>query len=331
MLPLDDEKSGWKIAAPPPPLSLATVNELLVRWRGSRRATAVLPLDGGLMNRNYRIRFGDSAESFVLRFFDRDPNACGKEAAVLTLVGGDVPVPEVLHVDSNGTDEFPPFLVERFVDGMSLRELKRLGDAQSVAEAAYDAGRIVARIARHTFDRAGLLTPTLAIDSGEFEGISTSSLVDHYAQSPVFRRRIDSALQERLQTWARAIEGRIAESPSVSLVHGDFNSPNILVREDDGRWIVAAILDWEFAFAGTIWCDVGNMLRYERPDRPRYEPHFSRGCADGGLRMPDDWRERARLADLPALCELLGREAVPDSVVDELRGLISATVSAEEI
>ena len=27
----------------------------------------------------------------------------------------------------------------------------------------------------------------------------------------------------------------------------DFNSPNILVRQDRGSWRVAAILDWEFA------------------------------------------------------------------------------------
>lgn len=326
-----EEKSGWKVAAPPPPLSLATVDVLLARWRGSRRAADVLPLDGGLMNRNYRVRFDDSTEAFVLRFFDRDPAACPKEAAVLQLVREDVPVPEVLHIDPNGGDNFPPFLVARFIDGISLRELKRRGDPRPIGEAAYAAGRVLARIARHHFERPGLLTSTLAIDSGEFEEMTASALVDHFAQSMVFRRRLDSALRERLQEWARSTEEQFAELPGASLVHGDFNAPNILVREELGTWVVAAILDWEFAFAGPVWCDVGNMLRYERADRPRYEPHFSRGCIDGGLHMPDDWRRRARLADLPALCELLSREAVPESVVDELCGLIAATVYSEGI
>jgi hypothetical protein len=38
---------------------------------------------------------------------------------------------------------------------------------------------------------------------------------------------------------------------------------------------------------------------------------------------------RARLADLPALGESSSRGAVPESVVDELRGLTSATVYSE--
>jgi aminoglycoside phosphotransferase (APT) family kinase protein len=120
-------------------------------------------------------------------------------------------------------------------------------------------------------------------------------------------------------------DGHPAVNAEVSLVHGDFNSPNIFVRQERGSWRVAAILDWEFAFAGSTLCDIGNMLRYERPAQPRYEPHFSRGLIDGGWRAPDDWFLRARLADLPALCELLSRDDVPEAVVIELRDLIEAT------
>jgi hypothetical protein len=74
-------------------------------------------------------------------------------------------------------------------------------------------------------------------------------------------------------------------------------------------------------------CDVGNMLRYERPGQPRYEPHFSRGLIDAGWTPPDDWFLRARLADLPALCELLTRDDVPDAIVDELCDLVDGTTS----
>jgi hypothetical protein len=52
---------------------------------------------------------------------------------------------------------------------------------------------------------------------------------------------------------------------------------------------------------------------------------FSRGLIDGGWRAPDDWFLRARLADLPAFCELLTREDVPDAIVSELRDLIEMT------
>jgi aminoglycoside phosphotransferase (APT) family kinase protein len=315
----------------PEALSVATVESLLSPWRGPRRVADVHPLDGGLMNRNYRIRFAGSSEKFVLRFFDRDPAACAKEAAVLTLVRDDVPVPDVLHAEPSGSASVPPFLVLEYIDGISLRELKKRGDPRSIGEAAYDAGRVLAGLSRHRFDHSGLLTPELTIEPGVFENATTSGLIDHFASSPVFQRRIDAALTERVKEWARSRESRHTQPLSFSLAHGDFNAANIFVREENGRWIVAAILDWEFAFAGSVFCDIGNMLRYERAERPRFEPNFSRGCTDGGLQLGDDWRQLARLADLPALCELLTRDAVPESVVDELRGLIAATVGAEGI
>jgi aminoglycoside phosphotransferase (APT) family kinase protein len=323
--PIRDEKSGWKVASTPPPLSVEAVESLLSQWRGSRPVARVDTLDGGLMNRNYKFRFADSREAFVLRLFDRDASACAKEAAVLRLVGGDVPVPRALHVERNGAGGFPPFLVLEFIDGISLRELKRRGDLRSIGEAAYDAGRALAGLARHRFDRSGLLTPTLTVEPGMYENATTSALIDHFAESPAFQRRIDTTLTRRVKTWARSREEQASGPPSISLAHGDFNAANILVREQHDRWTVAAILDWEFAFAGSPLCDVGNMLRYERADRPRFEPHFSRGCIDGGLQLSDDWLEQARLADLPALCELLSRDAIPDAVVDELRDLITDT------
>jgi aminoglycoside phosphotransferase (APT) family kinase protein len=286
----------------------------------------VQPLDGGLMNRNYRVRLAGSREKFVLRIFDRDAMACAKEAAVLALVRDDVPVPDVLHVEASGADGFPPFLVLRFIDGIALRDLKRRGDLRPIAESAYDTGRVLARLARHRFDRSGLLTPTLTVDSGVFGGMRTSGVIDHFLQSPIFRRRADAELIRQVKNWTRASEERFGDSGDATLAHGDFNSANILVREENDRWVVAAILDWEFAFAASPWCDIGNMLRYERADRPRFEPHFSRGVIDGGVALPDDWRQRARLADLPALCELLTRVDVPESVVSELLELIAATV-----
>jgi aminoglycoside phosphotransferase (APT) family kinase protein len=326
-LHIRDEKSGWKVAGPPPPLSVATAESLLAGWRGRRGVEDVRPLDGGLMNRNYRIRLAGSRDAFVLRFFDRDPAACVKEAAVLALVRDNVPVADVVHVEANGAEGFPPYLVLEFIDGISLRELKRRGDLDALGEAALDAGQVLARLTRHRFDRSGLLTPALAIDSSTFDGVTIFGLVDHFAQAPAFQRRVDTDLRRRVDVWARASQTLFGDLSAPSLVHGDFNSANILVREEGGHWSVAAILDWEFAFAGSFFCDVGNLLRYERADRPRFEPHFSRGCVDGGLSLPDDWHQRARFADLTALCELLARDDLPDPVVDEVRDLISATVS----
>jgi aminoglycoside phosphotransferase (APT) family kinase protein len=223
----------------------------------------------------------------------------------------------------------PPFSVLEWIEGISLRELRRRGDDRGVADASYDAGRLLPRLMRHRFPTSGLLDSSLAITDGPFTGASLIAVVEQITNAPQFRQRVDESLRARLQTFLRATESLHTPIGPATLVHGDFNSPNIFVHQVDGRWSVAAILYWEFAFVGSILCDVGNMLRYERADRPRYEPHFSRGLADGGWQLPDDWFLRARLADLTALCELLARDDVPDAIVAELLDLLHGTISAE--
>lgn len=323
------DKATWKVVSPPPDLPLESANALLAPWRGGHSVVEAKALSGGIMNWNYRIRLAGTAERFVLRFHDRMPAACAKEMRVLELVRGDVPVPSVLFAETDGALGYPPFCVLEFIDGISLRELRRRGNARGVAEAAYDAGRLLPRVARHRFERSGLLSPELQVHEGPFRDAPLTAVVDHFVASPLFRERVDASLRRRLNEFLRATEPlHLVPDDPVSLVHGDFNSPNIFVREDGARWVVASILDWDFAFAASMLCDVGNMLRYERPGQSRYEPHFSRGLEAGGWSQPDHWFLRARLADLPALCELLTRDDVPDAIVGELRELVSETLDS---
>ncbi len=319
------EKATWKVVSPPPILPLDRADALLAPWRGDKAVVEAAPLAGGIMNWNYRIRLADSAERFVLRFYDRAPASCAKEVRLLDLVGDDVPVPSVLFSD-DGRDGYPPFCVLEFIDGISLRELRRRGNTRCVAEAARDAGRLLPRLARHGFARSGLLSPDLGVQPGPFAGASLGAVVEHFAGDARFRERLDAPFRTRMLDLVSTTEPLHAGDDAASLVHGDFNSPNILVREHDGHWAVAAILDWEFAFAGSMLADVGNMLRYERDGQSRYEPYFSQGLVEGGWKRTDDWFLRARLADLPALCELLTREDVPDAIVAELRDVLVETI-----
>jgi len=320
------DKATWKVVSPPPTLAVSEVDALLAPWRGERRVLEVEALAGGIMNWNYRIRLAGCAEQFVLRFYDRMPASCAKETRLLDLLRSDIPVPRVLFVAPNGANGRPPFSVLEWIEGISLRELRRRGDDRGVADASYDAGRLLPRLMRHRFHTSGLLDSSLAVTDGPFTDASLIAVVEQITSATAFRQRVDELLRARLRSFLRATESLHAALTSATLVHGDFNSPNIFVHQVDGRWSVAAILDWEFAFAGSILCDVGNMLRYERADQPRYEPHFSRGLADGGWRLPDEWFLRARLADLPALCELLARDDVPDAIVAELLQLLHETI-----
>ena len=301
---------------------------MLSPWLKGRRVLGVELLSGGLMNRNCRLHLDDAGEPIVLRLYDRDPETCTREVAILNLVRRDVPVPSVLYAEPKGDDHNPPFVVLQFVDGISLRDLMAAGGA-AVAEAAYDAGRVLSRLQAYGFPQSGLLTGSLTVDSSFIAGpIATVSLIQLFARSESFSRRVSTDLLRRVYQAAQEWDDNpaVPEAP-VALVHGDFNSRNIIVRRLEGKWSVAAVLDWEFAFAGRCYCDVGNFLRYERAASPRFEPFFSRGCQDGGIDLSGDWRAAARMADLPALCELLARPALPDSVAAEILALVAETLA----
>ena len=323
-----DEKSGWRKASDIATPSASDVEAMLSPWLNGRRVRAVQLLAGGLMNRNCRVCIDDPTSSVVLRLYDHDGAACAKEVAVLELVRREVPVPEVFYAEPTARAGRPSFVVLEFVDGLSLRDLKLTGDRGAMAQAAYDTGRLLGRLQAHHFPRTGLLSPALTVDSTFLAGpITTAGLIELFATSPSFQGRVDARLLDRLLRITNEWDEH-PDTPDVgaTLVHGDFNSRNLLVRRHAQTWSVAAVLDWEFAFAGPVYCDIGNFLRYERAGQPGFEPFFSRGCRDGGVDLRGNWLIAARIADLPALCDLLARPSTPADIATEVLGLVTATL-----
>ena len=325
---IGDEKFGWRRPGDIPAPAVADVERMLAVWLAGRRVREIELLSGGLMNRNCRVRLSDGAQ-VVLRLYDRDEDSAAKEVAILELLHGDLPVPVVLHAEPAPTNDDPPWAILEFVDATSLARLKRSGDSMAIGEAAYDAGRLLARLQSHRFPEPGYLTGTLTVHTiGLPSPLTTSRLVEMSSRADAFRRRIDrDLLDDLVRTAFEWDENPRALSMPVTLTHGDFGASNLLVGHSGGIWRVAAILDWEFAFAGSLTCDVGHFLRYENPQRPRFEPSFSRGLRDAGAALEGDWFQAARMADLPALCELLTHPSIPDDIVAEVIGLVTATMA----
>ncbi|HEV2835309.1 MAG TPA: phosphotransferase, partial [Pyrinomonadaceae bacterium] len=111
-----------------------------------------------------------------------------------------------------------------------------------------------------------------------------------------------------------------------SLVHDDYGNRNMLVHEKDGKWQVAAILDWELAISGSPLLDVGHFLRYELESQPLREPFFSRAFVEHGGHLPENWQLMVKLIDLTGLVECLTHEDLPADVEAELLELINSTL-----
>src|SRR5690606_19355265 len=135
-------------------------------------------------------------------------------------------------------------LVE-FVDGELLDdiELETPAGAHAVGRAV---GATLAAMHSVTFDSAGFFGPGPAVEPFD-AGETLLALFDQLLATALVRDRLGTRSPgvERLVRDNRDIVA--APRPPV-LVHSDFNAKNILMRR--GSTEVAAVLDWEFAFAG---------------------------------------------------------------------------------
>jgi aminoglycoside phosphotransferase (APT) family kinase protein len=216
----------------------------------------------------------------------------------------------------------------RYVEGISFRDLRRTGDAEAVTQAASSAGETLAAIGRATFSKPGWLTPGPNVGGPLLEGPDPlPNFVDVCLASTQLQRRLPADLRDRIHALVWSWAPQMADLDKVAcLVHGDFNKRNLFVRSIGGRWVVAAVFDWEFAVSGSPLADLGHFLRYERNSRPLTEPYFSEGYLRAGGILPQNWRQLARLIDLVSICENLTRDDLFDLVEIELIGLARATV-----
>ncbi len=328
MIPGAPREARWIRSEPRRSLPALDLDRLLRHGLGDCTVAEVQPLTAGFRNANFKVRLDARAGWIVLRIYEHDPSLCQKEIDLLRVVGATVSVPQVIFAEPAGLDGLPPFLLMQYVEGISFHDLKRSGDHEAIAQAAFSVGETLAAIGRITFPKSGWLAPGLAVTTPLLDGANPiPRFVDLCLASPNLQRRMPGELRDGVSALLWSAAPQLAElEPHAVLVHGDFGKRNLLVRCDGGRWSVAAVLDWEFAIAGSPLADLGHFLRYERAARPCAEPHFSAGYLHAGGRLLPAWRLIARLVDLTALGESLTHDELPDDVTAELVELIRATV-----
>jgi fructokinase len=322
------EASRWLRAEPRRTWPEPVLRRIVDRALPHSRLLEARPLSEGRRNANFQLRLDSPDRPMVLRIYEHDASLCQKEIDILRTLGGSVPVAEVVYAEPRGLDEIPPFALLDYVEGMDIRELRRSGDTEAIAQAAGSAGEVLAAIGSFHFPKGGWLGPGPVVTMPLLEGADPMPrFVDLCLGSANLARRMPAELRDRLHALVWAQAGALAELQRESrLVHGDFNARNLVVRLASGRWSVAAVLDWEFAVSSTPLADLGNFLRYDRAASPLLEPHFSNGYRRAGGELAGDWRERARWTDLVAICESLTHDGLPDTAAAELVELARATL-----
>jgi aminoglycoside phosphotransferase (APT) family kinase protein len=265
---------------------------------------SLTPLDGGWSGETFLAEV--AGERSVVRIYARPSHrgaaAHEVDAALLRLVKGLLPVPEVLEVRrANEATGMPALLVTSFLPGERLELLlPRLADAE-----------------RATLGRS---LGELLADLGGMPTLSTGPFVDGRLTIGSFEPDLDGLpaavelAEPRLGWWspdeltglrevavdAQALLDTVGRRV---LVHSDFNAKNLLVDPDSLE--VTGLLDWEYAHAGHPFTDLGNLLRFERDEVFTDAVLAAYTARRGG--SAGDALALARAADLRALVDLAAR------------------------
>ena len=281
--------------------------------------SSLTQLEGGWSGQTFLAEA--AGERSVVRVYPpggRGEAAAEIDAAVLRLVRGLVPVPEVLEVrPARPEADQPGLLVTSFLPGIRGDQLLATLDAAGLAEVGATLGGLVATLGGMPMLRTGpFVDPQLAIGDFGLDGLSEyveTRLPELGHLSP---EEIDG-----LREVALDAQVLLDSVPRACLVHSDLNPKNLLLDPD--TLALTGVLDWEFAHAGHPFTDLGNLLRFDRA------PAFAEAVltAYAALRgtPPEEALALARAADLWALVDLAARRAA-NPVADRADRLLRAIV-----
>lgn len=279
------------------------------------------PLAGGWSGHTFVAEGGQGP--VVVRVYPpgaREVGAPETDAAVMRLVRGLVPVPEVLEVRrGDAAADVPGLLITGWCEGHRGDEaLAAFDDAQRERMGA-EMGRLAATLAGMPTLHSGTFTADLHVTPWALD--LARWIEDH---RPRMAGWSDDELESLVRVGERA-QAMLDEVGRTSVVHSDLNPKNVLV---DDRGNVVALLDWEFAHSGSPFTDLGNVLRFDRD--PGYVAAALESYAAQRGGEPAEILDLARAADLPALVGLASKQG-QNPVADASAALLRAIARSGDL
>lgn len=267
-------------------------------------------ISDGCANFNIKICLKDNSKLYILRIYMRDEDAAFREQQLSSLLKLSIPIPIVNFV---GDYDHYRFAIAEFLPGITLRELLLSNEPHSVSEIMFEVGVVLSKIASRVFCSSGFLNEDLTVVSKVVhenyltfakECLKNQMVIDH----------LDANLILRINLLLEQLFNFLPSSNKSNLVHGDFDPSNILVDKINGDWKITGVLDWEFAFSGSVMCDVANMLRYAHQMPIVFTDAFINGLKSGGINLPENWRITCDLLNLISLLDCLARSNAQNSL-----------------
>lgn len=256
---------------------------------------------GGCANLNYKVTFAHEADPVLLRIYLRDANAALIEEKLGSALKNIIPLPQTYHINKI---EGYCFAITQFMPGIPLRDLLLRNEPYNLYEIMYDVGIILSKIATLTPAEPDIFFTELNYAQGiPDESIKQFSLemLNHPQVAKYLSMEMRSSLNRCIQLLP---DHAIIQK---NLVHADFDPANILVKQCGDKWKISAVLDWEFAYAGSWTDDVATMLRYGHKMPGTFKTGFLTGLTDGGINIPNDLDLLIHQYNIAALLDAIPR------------------------
>jgi aminoglycoside phosphotransferase (APT) family kinase protein len=296
-------KADWEKAHESHILETNAVENMVAIAYPGRKLISQTMISDGCANLNFKIQLNGDLEPLLLRIYLRDQDAAWREQKLATILLPIVPVPKVMQVCDYKNYRFA---ITEFIQGITLRDLLLSDEPHDLGAIMYDVGIILSKIASYQFPATGFFDKNLHIirelAQDDYLKYAEES-VQHYIVLTQFGAATIAKISSILNKHAHLFP----DGKEKQLVHADFDPANIFVAKINNIWKIATVLDWEFAFSGSVLCDVANMLRYAQQMPLEYENAFLHGLKSGGINLPDDWVIRVDLLNLFSLLDCLAR------------------------
>lgn len=289
--------------------------------------------NNGLSNTNYIIKFNNrhsTRRPVVLRINARDETLSQKEFNISKLLHGEILVPKILYIHSPDKDTKFPYSILEYCEGVLLSDLLMMDTTpDSFIKIYIQLGKFLSNLSRYQFEKAGSIDVDMKIREFHTHNSKYNPLVNYIldqTQKTTIKEKLGGQLHEDLENKIIEYENFFPSTRS-QLVHGDFKPSNILVKEEEGKYILSGIIDWEFAYSGSVYSDIGNLFRFSHPYDGEFKASFIKGYSEQAYYMLNsDWERKAKLVDLINLCDLLDSNEHKPNLYSSVVKLIEETV-----
>jgi aminoglycoside phosphotransferase (APT) family kinase protein len=329
-------REAWKRTTPALEPDQAFIERLMRQALPGATISAVEATSGGLANTNLKVSLTTETgyRVVLLRYWQRDPEQASKELAILQLIGSRVPTPQIFAFGQADPDFGLPYVILEWIEGRRLELIASQLTGPSLYELGSSIGSALAAIHSFTFDHPGFFDANLVIPTAiDFGQDGLLRWLRKCLLEGLGGERLGAKLTADLLTFVEN-KGYVLNSAwatQACLTHGDFNGSNILVRlhEQHSSWSAAAILDWEFAFAGGPAFDLGNLLRPPLGLLPSFVDGVVHGYRTAGGSLPQGWHTASRLADLTSWADFLNTPGADAALIEDAKNMIRRTIDLE--